>query len=36
MCDEINILGEHDDAWCEKIGTIKGWKEKKDLLDVLQ
>jgi hypothetical protein len=35
MADEVNILDTHDIEWCEGIVAIKGWKEKKDKLDIL-
>ena len=36
MCEEVDILTEHNYDWCEAISALKGWKEKKDKLDALQ
>jgi cytoskeleton-associated protein 5 len=36
MCDEVDILTTCDYEWCEAILATKGWKEKKDKLDIIQ
>ena len=35
MSEDVELLDTYNYEWCEQIMGLRGWKEKKDKLDIL-
>lgn len=35
MSEDVEILDTYNYEWCEQILALRGWKEKKDKLEIL-